>query len=129
MTELKRFIIPLVVMLVVDALYLSSISKFFGKVISDVQKSPMTLKLPGAVACYLFLGLGLYYFIIKRNTKKNNRQSVIDAFILGLVIYGVFETTNYALLKNWSVNAVIIDSVWGGILFAITTYISVNYLL
>jgi uncharacterized membrane protein len=48
---------------------------------------------------------------------------VTDAFLLGIVIYGVYETTNYALFKDWSILTVIIDTLWGGTLFAITTYI------
>ena len=50
-------------------------------------------------------------------------KSVSEAFLLGIVIYGVYETTNYALFKNWSILSVIIDTLWGGLLFASTTYI------
>ena len=57
------------------------------------------------------------YFIIKPN------KSINEAFLLGLVIYGVYETTNYALFKNWSLATVFIDTLWGGVLFASTTYI------
>jgi uncharacterized membrane protein len=60
---------------------------------------------------------GINYFIIKP------RRSVSDAFLLGIIIYGVYETTNLALFKNWSILTVIIDTLWGGILFATTTYI------
>jgi len=42
---------------------------------------------------------------------------------LGIVIYGVYETTNYALLKDLSILTVIIDTLWGGLLFASTTYL------
>ena len=70
------------------------------------------------ISLLFFLILGLNYFIIKP------RRSVQDAFLLGLVIYGVYETTNWALFSNWSVISVIIDTLWGGILFAITTYVT-----
>jgi uncharacterized membrane protein len=64
----------------------------------------------------LFLVGGLNYFILHAHNK------VMDAFILGLVIYGVFENTNLALFKKWP-TMVILDTLWGGILFASTTYI------
>ena len=67
--------------------------------------------------CYIFLIFGLNYFIIKPG------HSVKDAFLLGLLIYVVFETTNKALFSNWSWLTVLIDSLWGGILFATVTYI------
>ena len=77
----------------------------------------MKINFLGAALCYIFLVTGLNYFIIKP------KKSVYDAFLLGLVIYGVYETTNYALFKNWSILTVIMDTLWGGLLFALTTYI------
>jgi len=77
----------------------------------------MKLNYLGAALCYIFLIVGINYFIIKP------RKSVSDAFLLGIVIYGVYETTNYALFTNWSIWTVIIDTLWGGLLFASTTYI------
>jgi uncharacterized membrane protein len=44
--------------------------------------------------------------------------------ILGFVIYGVYETTTYALLKKWKLQTVMIDTLWGGILFGLTTMIT-----
>mgnify|MGYP001228872730 CR=1 FL=1 len=58
----------------------------------------------------ILLVFGLYYFIISQNKK------VFDAFLLGLVIYGVYESTNYALLKDWNFSTLVIDTLWGGIL-------------
>lgn len=81
-----------------------------------VQGSPPKINYLGMAICYIFLIVGINYFIIKP------RKSVYDAFLLGIVIYGVYETTNYALLKNWSILTVIIDTLWGGLLFAFTTY-------
>jgi len=71
----------------------------------------------GAALCYVLMLIGINYFIIKP------RRSVSDAFLLGIIIYGVYETTNYALFKNWSILSVIIDTLWGGVLFGTTTYI------
>ena len=66
--------------------------------------------------CYLFLLLSLYYFIILKN------GSLIDAFLLGFFIYGVYETTNSAIFKNYDYNIALIDTIWGGILFASSNY-------
>ena len=67
--------------------------------------------------CYVLLNFGLYYFIIKQ------KRTIMDAFLLGIVIYGVFETTNKALFYKCNWKTVIMDTLWGGILFAIVTYI------
>jgi hypothetical protein len=59
---------------------------------------------------------GLYYFIIK------DGRSIYEAFLLGIIIYSVYDLTSLALLKNWSVTTAVIDTLWGGILFTLTTF-------
>jgi uncharacterized membrane protein len=110
-------LISAIVFIAIDAVYLNIIKDFFQKQIISVQGSSVQVNYLGVAICYIFLVTGLNYFIIKPN------KSVNDAFLLGLIIYGVYETTNYALFKNWSIITVIIDTLWGGILFASTTYI------
>jgi uncharacterized membrane protein len=61
---------------------------------------------------------GLNYFIIQRN------RSIPEAFFVGLVIYGVYDSTNYATLKKWEPSVAIMDTLWGGSLFALTTAIT-----
>jgi len=101
----------------VDFIYLNVFKNYFDKQIQLVQGSQTKFNFLGAILCYIFLIVGINYFIIKP------RKSVSEAFLLGIVIYGVYETTNYAIFKNWSILTVIIDTLWGGLLFAITTYI------
>ena len=101
----------------IDFLYLNLMKNFFGNQVKNVQGSTLQINLFGFAICYIFLIFGLNYFIIKP------KKSVYDAFLFGLVIYGVYETTNYALFKNWSFLTVILDTLWGGLLFAFTTLI------
>ena len=55
----------------------------------------MVVDIYAALACYLVMTFGFYYFIVKDN------KSVLDAAILGFVIYAVFDLTNMAILKQW----------------------------
>ena len=123
--DLKTIIISAVVFVLVDAIYLNIIGNEYLKMINNIQGKSGNLKLGSAVACYIFLVLGLNYFILEpaKKNKKPLKQSLIDAFILGLVIYGVYETTSHALFEKWDIKPVIYDTLWGGSLFAISTYI------
>lgn len=116
MKLLSQIVLPGILLVLIDYIYLNAISSFFNKQIFNIQKSPLQLRFSGAIICYLFLILGLYYFIISQN------KGVFDAFLLGFVIYGVYESTNYALLKDWKFSTLVIDTLWGGILFGLTTY-------
>jgi uncharacterized membrane protein len=106
-----------IIMISLDFVYLSVMKGYFMNQVKNVQGSALKLNYFGAAICYIFLVAGLNYFIIKP------RKSVSDAFLLGLVIYGVYETTNYALFSNWSIITVIMDTLWGGLLFASTAYV------
>jgi uncharacterized membrane protein len=110
-------LVSAIIFITTDFVYLNVIKDYFLNQIKLVQGSEPKVNFLGVALCYIFLIAGINYFIIKP------RKSVNDAFLLGIVIYGVYETTNYALFKNWSIFTVIIDTLWGGLLFAFTTYI------
>ena len=110
-------LITAIVLTLIDFIYLKLINGYFQNQIKKVQGTPLKVNYLGVAVCYIFLIIGLYYFIIKPH------KSPSDAFLFGLVVYGVYETTNYSLLTNWSIFTVLIDTLWGGVLFALTTMI------
>ena len=115
MTLFDTIILPGIIMLVLDGIFLGMNRDMFQLQIAEVQRVVLEVRYLGAALCYVFLIFGLYYFIIK------DRRPVIDAMLLGFVIYGVYETTTYALLKKWKLQSVMRDTLWGGILFGLTT--------
>jgi len=122
-----KLLISALLFVCIDFFYLSSISGYFNKQVSRIQGSPLTLEPYSTILCYIFLIFGLYYFILREN------RPIFDAFLFGLVIYMVYETTNKAIFKDWTWTTVLLDGVWGGILYASTTattyYIYNNYLV
>ena len=114
-TGLKQIAAILVLLLVVDAAYISTIYGAFGKMIQRIQGSSLSLRGAGALVCYAALTGVLYYFIVKP------KRPATDAAILGTAIYAVYESTNYATLKGWDYQIATIDTVWGGALFYIVT--------
>ena len=111
-------VLPGVILLVLDAIFLFTMSNVFTSQIQSVQGSTLQFRALGAVICYALLIYGLYYFILR------TRRPIWEAFLLGFIIYGIYETTNYATLKKWKLMTMIIDTTWGGILLALTTYIT-----
>ena len=110
-------LISAIVFVCIDFFYLNFMKKYFNKQVQAIQGTPIKMNLLATLLCYIFLIFGLNYFIIKP------KRSVSDAFLFGIVIYGVYETTNWAIFSKWSPLSVIIDTLWGGILFALTTSI------
>lgn len=122
--DIKTIIISAIVMLVLDGVYLTSISSTFKNMIKNIQGSDMTFRLESVIICYIALIVGLNYFIL--NSGKSKEDMIRDAIILGLVIYTVYETTNYALINKWDLKVALIDGIWGGILFGLTTFITLT---
>ena len=106
-----------IILILIDSIYLNTMKSYLINQVQKVQNSTLVPNYAAIFICYVFLITGLNYFIIKPN------RSVRDAFLLGIVIYGVYETTNWATFKNWSILTVIMDTLWGGILLALTTWI------
>jgi len=115
--NLLQVAITFIVFVVLDAVYLTSMKGFFDNQVKSIQGSIIQMNLFAAVLCYISLVFGVYYFIIKDN------RSLVDAFLLGLVIYSVYELTNWSLFKEWKPATVVMDSLWGATLFTLTTAI------
>lgn len=112
-----RLLVSAIVFVFIDSIYLYLIKDYFNNQIKLVQGSTIKMNYLATLLCYIFLIFGINYFIFQPN------RSIQDAFLLGILIYGVFETTNMALFSKWSWLTVLIDTLWGGILFALTTFI------
>ena len=118
--NLKKLVLSSTILIVLDYFYIKYVAGGllnFSKTIKNIQKSNFKLNYFGAILCYILLSLGFYGFIIYQN------KSIKEAFFLGILIYGVYETTNLATITNWPLKLLLIDTVWGGILFALSTYI------
>jgi uncharacterized membrane protein len=111
----------LIILTIIDSVYLYLTKSLFQKMVFQIQNSDMNIRLNSAVMVYLLITIGLYYFIIKEN------RTIYEAGLLGLIIYGVFDFTNYTMFKNYDIYVGLIDTMWGGLLCALTTYIYYLY--
>jgi len=112
-----KLLITAIVFVIIDGIFLTMMKPYFENQVRAVQGSALKINITATILCYVFLIFGLYHFIIQPN------KSVQDAFLFGIVIYAVYETTSRALLTKWKWTTVFIDTLWGGILFALTTWI------
>ena len=106
-----------IVVLVLDMIYISCVKTLFNKLIKGIQGSDLKLDLTATLLDYILIIFSMYYFIIQKNA------SIEEAMILGLCIYGIYELTNMAILKRWSWEVVMIDSIWGAVLYGTSTFL------
>tara|TARA_Y100001935_G_C17168754_1_gene439110 strand:+ start:238 stop:591 length:354 start_codon:yes stop_codon:yes gene_type:complete len=113
-----EYIKSTIILLMLDSVYLNMVKKHYNKLVKSIQGSDIKINMEAAIACYLVLAFSINYFIIK------DKRPVSDAFLLGFVIYAVFDLTNMVIFKRWDVILSLIDMLWGGILFATTTFLT-----
>lgn len=120
--ELWNFILlPTIILLTLDSIYIYLTLGEFKLQIAEVQRVVLQVKYLGAILCYFFLIFGLYYFILREH------KSIFDAMLFGFVIYGVYDTTTYAVLKKWKLKLMIMDTLWGGALMGLTTWLTYKF--
>ena len=110
----------LALVLILDGLWINFYFKHkFFPMIEAIQSQPMSVNPIYFIVAYLILTTLIYVIIPKCN-------SILEAFMLGFLIYAVYDSTNLATLKGWDIGNAIMDSVWGGLLVAII-YFAANY--
>ena len=110
-----------ILLVLIDSLYLSFISVPFGNMIKEIQGSGMKVKLFPAIVVYVSLVASWMVFIYPELKKRTLKETMLRSGLLGFFIYSVFDFTNMAVIKDYRLGLAIIDSLWGGILFSMTT--------
>ena len=112
-----RLLVSAIMFVCLDMAYFKFFEYRFDKQVQDIQGSKIQINYLAVMVTYIFFIIGLNYFIIAP------RRSITDAFLLGLVIYGVTDSTGWALFTKWPPMNVIMNTLWGGSVFALTTFI------
>lgn len=122
MDFLKSYLVSLLVLFPIDAVWLTLTKKIYNAWLSPFER---VFNIPAAILVYLFIPFGLVYLVISKHVgSAPNMKIVMEAFIYGVCSYSVYDLTNLATLKGWSVQMVITDIIWGGILCSIVTVLS-----
>jgi uncharacterized membrane protein len=81
-----------------------------------------TVNWAAAVLFYLLFIAGIFVFVIYPSLEKQSafRALLFGAFF-GLISYATYDLTNYATMKGFPLNIVIIDLIWGTILTSIVS--------
>ena len=78
--------------------------------LEDIRMGP-------AAVFYLFYVVGVVWFV---SIPALNVGSIAQAFfagaVLGALAYGTYEFTNFATLKGWTAQMVMVDVIWGAVL-------------
>jgi uncharacterized membrane protein len=68
---------------------------------------------PAAFVVYVLLGTGIALFVIPR--APTVPLAAAYGALFGLVVYGVYDFTNYSTLRQWPFVLVLADVAWGAV--------------
>lgn len=100
--------------LIVDLIWISANYKMYNEAVVRIQGKKINFRTVSAIISYSLLIINIYFILIPYAKKLKRRIARISAFALsGLVIYGVYNATTYAIIDNYPLHVAIIDSLWG----------------
>jgi uncharacterized membrane protein len=109
--------IPIALLFILcDLPWLYASSSTVQQMIKKIQGgTPLELRWAAAVPVYFALA-----YLLQRS------RSTVEAGLIGLSTYAVYDFTNLATLKNYALEFAVADSLWGGILFMIVREVAVR---
>lgn len=109
--NIKEFVLIFVLFIVIDIFWLKFYMKnVYEKLIKDIQGTEMKIRIYSALFVYVCMTILLLKF-------RNN--NILDMFLLGLLTYGIYDFTNYAIFTKFNFKTALVDMLWGGVLFAL----------
>jgi uncharacterized membrane protein len=123
--KLKLYLLTLFIFLGIDSFWLGLIApRFYRSQIGHLMGE--TANLPVAGVFYLLFVAALMYFVVEPALSGGEMRNIIlRGALFGLVTYATYDLTNFATLRDWPVLVTVVDMVWGTVLTATTSAVSV----
>ena len=134
MNQLLIYFITIITFIIVDAPYLYTNADLYKNRTLAISGKEYTKRYYSAVVVYLALALGIYVLVLPRirssssvSWKDRLQDSIMYGGAFGLASYATFDFTMHFMFEKWDLGVSIMDSVWGGVLCSIVTFI-ISYL-
>lgn len=124
---LKLYALTVPVFFMIDLIWLGVIAKGFYRENLSYILSPQ-VNWPAAIIFYLLYIAGILIFaVVPAVTKDSWQHAIMYGALFGFFTYMTYELTNLALLKDWPLNIVVVDIIWGVVLC--TAVATIGYLI
>lgn len=118
---LKAVVAGMVGYMVLDGLWLGWLMKTFYRdelaPIARVSGASLSPIWPAAFLVYVLLGAGMALFVQPRATSV--ASALAYGALFGVVVYGVYDLTNYSTLRQWPLAVTLADLAWGAFASAV----------
>jgi uncharacterized membrane protein len=105
---------------VLDYIWLAHVAKKFYleklAPLVTIKDGSLVVNYAGAAVFYVLALVATYIFAVRGATSQ--MQAIYSGATLGFFMYAFYDMTNYATLKNWSLQLSIVDIIWGTFLMS-----------
>ena len=125
MIEFKHRFFSSMTLLILDFIWISTyMGGKYNILVNKIQNSKMEVKTIYAVFAYSLMLLGLNIFVLPKIDTENVKflDCLIYGFLFGVILYGVYDFTCAAVLKDWDIKLAFIDVLWGGFVYFISCF-------
>ena len=115
-TDLKQIGLILGVCLFLDLFWLMTRGEYHSRLFADIQKSPLTIRVLPAAAVYILIALAIWFFVFQvadSSVAKNPGKAFAVGATLGFSMYGLYDLTNFATLRGYTLEMTLVDMAWG----------------
>ena len=99
--------------LIMDFIWIQSNFTMYNNSVIKIQNKPIVFRMIPAILAYSLLILNIVYILIPLTKKLSNVKRSLVFAMSGLVIYGVYNATTYAIIEKYPLYVAIIDTLWG----------------
>ncbi len=127
-----KIILIIILILFLDFTWLYLNANSYKNLVLKIQGSPLIINPIGAILAYLCVIITIIFYIIPIIKEKNKKGvnllylSLIYGGGLGFLMYGIINTTNISIFKNYDLFVALKDTLWGTFLFTIIPYIYIK---
>ena len=116
-TTIKLAAVGAVAFMVLDGVWLGLLMKnFYREQLAPIVRladGGIAPNWPAAFVVYALLGAGIALFVIPRAATTS--LAAAYGAVFGLVVYGVYDFTNYSTLRQWPFALTLADTAWGAL--------------
>lgn len=125
---LHKILLIMITFIILDIIWFSiSVKPIYEPTIQNIQKEPLQMKLLGGLFAWLLLAVGVYVFVLPLSQNINDAMKY--GALYGLIVYGIYNGTNYAILNNYDMKVSVADLTWGITVSAITSAIAYKFIV
>jgi uncharacterized membrane protein len=130
MALLKSFGLAAVAYTILDFIWLGYVVKDFNlrqlAGIGRIKDGDFAILYTPAVGAYILMALAVAVFVVPRAENSLSSAAIYGA-LMGLIMYGVFDLTNMAILKDYPLPFMLADMACGVAVSAIVSVITVKF--